>query len=118
MTEPVADGQRIDQIKKNDGAAKGATEGVGFMGISIMGFGCCVILAFVSLSFCSFLPLLLLLLLSLHLFYMTIFWSSFFCFLVLFLLYSWDHPLCFFAFTLHHTTRRLLGVEKGYTKNG
>lgn len=54
MTEQAADGQRIDQIKKNDGAAKGATEGVGFMGISIMGFGCCVILAFVSLSFCSF----------------------------------------------------------------
>jgi hypothetical protein len=68
------------------------------MGISMMRFGC-VFLAFVCVfGIC--------------------FWQSWFVsvFSTLFLVLFFDYPLCFLVFTLNHTTRRLSGVEKGYTK--
>lgn len=86
------------------------------MGTSIMGFGSCAVLAFGFLAFCFPVWLCVALLsfsshssppLSSSLFFS-------FCFVYVLL----DYPLCFFVLTLYHTTRRILGVENGYTKNG
>lgn len=70
------------------------------MGISMMRFGC-VFLAFVCV-------------LAIFFFGCLGFGSVYLDILSCFILRL--PPLCFFVFILNHTTRRLSGVEKGYTK--
>jgi hypothetical protein len=84
------------------------------MGTSIMGVGSYAVLAFGFLAFCFSVWLCVaLLFLPSSLSSLPFPPHSFFFVYVLF-----DYPLCFFVLTLYHTTRRLLGVENGYTKNG
>lgn len=85
------------KLRKHDGAAKEIWKGVGFMGISIMGFSC-VILAFVSLpSLLSLLlPLLSLFFTSILLLALILFYSVFSSFVSSLL---FGYPLRFIVFT-------------------